>query len=184
MKWKISEIQAYPEGFVPLNEYLNLETEVKYRRNDVISLDKTHIEGYFVDDSGEIILHASVETSITLPSTRSLKPVTFNLEFGLKERYVHTDTRSSEDSDEVFIVLNDDYIDLANIIADAIVVNIPIKIIGDDESDEDLPSGDNWQVLTEDEYLEQLAKNKEETVDPRFQKLQSLLENQDISEDE
>ena len=50
-------------------------------------------------------------------------------------------------------------------ILSTLITSIPLKIIGKD--DPESLKGDNWEVISEDEYY----KKKKEEVDPRFAKL-------------
>lgn len=56
------------------------------------------------------------------------------------------------DADMLFI-LDKNLIDLAESVADNILLEIPLRVLTDEEKQSDeLPSGSAWQVLSEDEY--------------------------------
>ena len=180
MKWTINEIRNYYDDILQFDHQLELEEALKLRDPSIIHLEPVHATGYFVAHEQEVILHAHLEARLTLPSTRTLEPVVLDMAVPVKERYVYPeDDGGSQAYEETTIVLDKDYIDLETVAVDAILASIPMKVIGPDEADADLPSGRDWIVLSEDDYLNQHEQTREETVDPRFAALQQLLDRKD-----
>ena len=49
----------------------------------------------------------------------------------------------------------------------------------EERQNDDLPSGKDWQVISEDEYLSQKQAESENQIDPRLAKLSALLDSED-----
>ena len=77
---------------------------------------------------------------------------------------------------DVVIVLKDDILNLADVIEDNILLQIPMQVLSVDEKRDDavMPSGDDWSVIRE----EQLQKNnhKKDNIDPRLAKLKNFFD--------
>ncbi|HFR3411822.1 TPA: DUF177 domain-containing protein, partial [Streptococcus suis] len=78
------------------------------------------------------------------------------------------------DEDMVFVV-EEDCIVLEESVADNIILNIPIKVLTpEEEAGQDLPSGQSWTLMTEDDF-QQEAQEKKEANSP-FAQLQGLFD--------
>lgn len=176
MKWTVQKIQeACRNGsLLYFDEELDVTSLLSQRKTDILHLEKVQADGYFLLQDEAIILHYEMTTKVTLPSTRSLEPVEVPLTVKVKERYIDQvfDT-NTQDYEEVTIVLENDQIDLAASVADNLVLNLPVRVIGVEEAQQDLPEGKDWKVISEETYqLQQAAKKEEE--DPRFAALKTL----------
>ncbi|MDU5263641.1 MAG: YceD family protein [Clostridium celatum] len=180
MKWTIKEIRDYPEDILSFNVDLKLAKSLKAIRQDIIDVDYVQVQGYISDLKQEIILHGNVDARLVLPSSRSLRPVSVDLKLPLRERYVYPGHEGNlEDYEETTITLGSDEIDLDQAVVDLLALNVPMKVLAEDESDQDLPRGKDWKVLTEDQYIQQSIEEKANSVDPRLEKLKALLEEED-----
>lgn len=183
MKWTIRQIRDHVEDIVQFEESLDLKEALMERNSSILDVDTVLVNGYFVPSNDEIILHGQINVSLVVPSSRSLEPVPLQLEIPIKERYVYEEYDGNiEDYEETTIILEYDYIDLDSAVADVIALNIPIQVINPEEQDSELPYGNHWTVVTEEEYEQQKAKEKADTVDPRFAALETLLNNNDEDE--
>ena len=175
MKWTIRKLRDSRDELVPIEVDVDIKEQAISRDDSIIHLEPVHVSGYFVVREPDIILHCNADVVITLPSTRSLKPVEVDLTFPIKERYVYPeDDVNADDYEETTIVLEHDYINLEQAVLETLLLSLPQRVVGPDEVEEDLPKGNHWAVLTEDEYHQQQDEAKPE-IDPRLAKLQSLL---------
>lgn len=183
MKWTIRQIRDSADDIFRFEESLNIKEALMERDASIIDVEAVSINGYFVPSNDEIILHGQINVSLVVPSSRSLEPVSLQLDIPIKERYVYEEFDGNiEDYEETTIILEHDYIDLDTAVADVIALNIPIQVIKPEEEDSELPSGNHWTVVTEEEYEQQQAKEKAEMVDSRFATLKTLLNNNDEDE--
>ncbi|WPJ91224.1 YceD family protein [Facklamia hominis] len=180
MKWTIRQIHDQSrEGILSFEETLDIQAAIKERKSEIIAISPVQAKGYFVDRQEDIFLHCQLKAKVTLPSTRSLKPVQVPLEIEVKERYVQPGMDETLlDYEETTLTLDNDYIDLITSAVDNILLNLPYKVLASDEEGQELPKGNNWDVLTEEEY--QNRQEEIETVDPRFSALKTLLNKDDV----
>ncbi|MBF0844428.1 DUF177 domain-containing protein, partial [Streptococcus danieliae] len=63
---------------------------------------------------------------------------------------------------------------LEDSVADNILLEIPLKVLTpEEETEESMPQGQSWQVLSEEDYLQQQAEAKKENSP--FASLQDLF---------
>lgn len=180
MKWTIRQLKDHPDDIINFEESLDIKEQLMERNPSILDVESVNVNGYFVPSNEDIILHGQIDTRLTVPSSRSLEPVSLHLNIPISERYVYEEYDGNVgEYEETTIVLQYDYIDLDAAVTDNIAINIPTRVLKPGEEDGDLPSGNDWTVVTEEEYEQNLAEEKAETVDPRFAALKTLLDNED-----
>jgi uncharacterized protein len=116
---------------------------------------------------------------VVVPSSRSLEPATWHADVVVDEVFMtqeQFEERDDKYDEEEIIVLEKDLIDLNESVAENLVLNIPMRILTEEEENSDeLPSGNNWEVISEEEYENRSRVDEEtETIDPRFAALKNL----------
>lgn len=152
---RISKQELLAKGQHLFEENINYDKSL-YENNpliDKIGEINAEISTNLVSDL--IIVSIALKGEMVLRSTRSLKPV--NHEIDLEDEIVYTYNKDLVDNEQVFL-LDDDELDLDKTIYSMIISSIPLKVIAND--DKESYSGDNWEVITEDEYNKR--KNNEE----------------------
>lgn len=77
--------------------------------------------------------------------------------------------------DNLLLILTGDAIDLEESAIDNILLSIPLQVLTDDEKMSDsLPTGNDWAVMTEEQYQAMKADKKEEASP--FSALQGLFD--------
>lgn len=176
MKWTLREIRDYPEDLMFFKEELDLEVALKAKDSSIISAKPALVEGFVTVVGEAYLMQATIQVDLVLPSSRSLQAVDLSLSIPITERYVLPDMDIDQDGfEETIIVLDHDYIDLDDAVVDSIIINIPNRVLAPGEEAAPLPSGKDWEVLTEDQYEERLMNEKDNQVDPRFAALKTLL---------
>ncbi|MDY0278080.1 MAG: DUF177 domain-containing protein [Acholeplasma sp.] len=102
---------------IDLNHYADKEY-------DILAINKCHIEGTLRMLHNELYVDLKVNTNLVLASTRTLKPINYDLDFDLNVLF-----GDSKDADYALI----DDINLGEIIYGHILLEKPIKIFNDDE---------------------------------------------------
>jgi uncharacterized protein len=124
-----------------------------------------------------------VNTVITLPSTRSLEPVELPLEFSVNEVFMTPEQYQQRDEllpEEEILILETQTLDLDDSVADNILLEIPMQVLTEAEQESnDLPSGDDWLVISEDDFQHQQESQEQTTIDPRLAKLSALFEEEE-----
>ncbi len=181
MKWALAELNKYRNSQVSFNEKVNLEVSLKLREPSILSLDEVVVEGFIQVDQSAYIAHFSINTVITLPSTRSLEPVRVPISLIVEEEYMtEAQMRAlvdvSEEDKQLIMPLEKDLIDLKEAVEDYILLNLPLQVLTESEkSTTELPKGDFWQVLSEDELADAKIQDSESNIDPRLAKLSELF---------
>lgn len=179
MKWSIQELRKKNEAVVHIDETMDVKTSLLARDDEIIDVSPIHVQGNLVIEDSDFFLNANVTCEVTLPSSRSLTPVTVPLDFDFQEIYMTPEqdcNRPESLQDEIVFVLEKDLIDITEAVEDNLLLNLPIQVLSpEEEAGEDLPMGQGWEVILESDYEEQKKRTQEETVDPRLAKLSTLF---------
>ncbi|MEK0152460.1 YceD family protein [Tetragenococcus halophilus] len=186
MKWSLAELRKNQETPLQFNETLDLKNELMTRDKQILDLAPVQVEGLVVVEKEDYILHYTVTTTITLPSSRSLEPVELPMNFSVDEVFMTPEQYAQLDetaSVEEILLLENQQLDLSDSVADNILLEIPVQVLTEEERKYGtMPSGDDWAVISEEEYNKQKEAEKEKSTDPRLADLSSLLE--DLKEDD
>lgn len=156
LKWSLQELHKYPEGIVMLDDSVDMVASLKERKNDLIDASSVDVQGVIsIEEFKRYFVDLTLKVTLTLPSSRSLKPVELNLTIPFSEVYLAPDARKDamEDIDEEIVFsLEQDILDLQKPIEDTILAAIPLKILSkEEESSKDLPSGNDWELILEED---------------------------------
>lgn len=181
MKWSYQELQQLSEAPEQFKTTLALADQLHKRKAEVLAASPVVVDGMFSHDHLGIIGYFKVQVTVTLPSTRSLKPTQVPLSFDVTEHYLSAHERyrlgDFEDTD-VVIVLENDLLDLADVICDNILLQLPMQVLAPDEqTDQNMPDGNDWQVVSEGQSRQ--TKQQHEEVDPRLAKLKDFFAKND-----
>lgn len=184
--WNLNDIRPYENEPLHFSGTINLEERLLNKTKRILSAEDTHYEGYFFFDPElqEYQLSLSAKTNLVLPSTRSLEPVNYLQELSIFEIYLEQDnTQAIEmyEDNELVLILESDSIDISQVLLENIVLSLPSQILTDQEkSGEDLPEGENWQVMTENQYQESKTKYKQENSP--FNQLKALFDEENTDD--
>ena len=110
----LAEIRKQAEGLA-FDVTLDLNDVLKKRNADIISVDDIHAVGLASYDDGLYLLHYQLTYRITLPSSRSMQPVTLAEKEVVDEVFVETSHLVSKKDlieQNLALVLEGDSIDL------------------------------------------------------------------------
>ena len=182
MKWSLNELQKYRNEPLVFSETVDLKKTLMNREKELMDVSPIDLEGTLIVHEKEILLHMVVSLTVTLPSARSLKPVLFPMSIGIDEIYIPpsaTPGSKIDNEEETVILLDKDMIDLTEAITDAVLLNLPLQVFTQEEIEgQEMPSGNDWLVVSEDEYISDLETQKSETEDPRFAGLKDLFKDE------
>ncbi|MDR0199938.1 MAG: YceD family protein [Streptococcaceae bacterium] len=151
MKWTLEDIEK--SGSIKFDSVLNLEEALKLRDSEILACSEINVLGSVKFDKGFYDLVFTATYTLTLPSSRSLSPVTHPATLDVFETYVKPGTATPEDEEDLILVAEDDEISLDNALLDNILLEIPTRrLTPEEEKENKLPSGKDWQVLSEEDY--------------------------------
>ena len=82
----LSEVRKSPEGLA-FNEAPSLLESIKERYDQVLNLEQIQASGHVAYDNGLYLLDYQLSYDITLPSSRSLEPVTLSFTIRFQKLY-------------------------------------------------------------------------------------------------
>ena len=172
---QLQDSQGIPNYF---DTEINVEEALKQRDDSILAVSPAHIKGFLVYQNESVVAQFTCDVDITLPSSRSLEPVVVPLSIEIVERYIPKGTSFEEQElTEIVIPLETDWIDLQPAVEDHILLSIPLQVLSPEELSEDrMPSGQDWEVISQDELALRRTVAKEQQIDPRLAALQSFFD--------
>ena len=171
------EIRKNPEGLA-FNQELDLLKELQKRNPEILDLKDVKATGRVTYDTGLYVLDYQLTYTIDLASSRSMEPVELQESYPVTEVFA-VDVQSDADiealEEDLILPIEGGRIDLSESVADNILLNIPLKVLTpEEESGQGFIEGNDWKIMTEEEYQEAQAIKKEENSP--FAGLQGLFE--------
>lgn len=163
------------------DNFLAIEANLKERNPDILKLENVRAKGQIAYDDGFYVLDYCLTYQLTLPSSRSLKPVVLDQEMLVNEVFIERkDFASKADlvEENLVLILEEPVLDLEESVLDNILLNIPLQVLTPEEEAEDnLPSGKDWQVLSQEAY--EAAKVEKREANSPFAALNGLFDAED-----
>lgn len=174
---KLIDIRKNPEG-LHFERSLDIKEQLLERDNTIIDIENLMARGLVTFDDGLYLLNYHVSYDLTLPSSRSMAPVTVSESYDVSEVFIAAaDVADKADlvDEHLVLILEDDKIDLSESILDNILLNIPLKVLTEKEKRSDaMPEGEAWTVLTQEQY-EAMKKEEKQENNP-FASLSGLFD--------
>lgn len=184
VKFSLSQIRknAYDQPFhfsgeVDISEIASLN-------NDIRQASVAHVSGNCVIEGDEFVFTLNITGSLILPCARTLVDVDYVFDIEAIEVFSDSPHYGTEEEENDIHPIESELIDLTPLIKENILLNLPYRVYSKNEADlkSAVTDGEGWVLQTEDEFLEKSEAKEESTqIDPRLQKLQSLLEDRDDS---
>lgn len=170
MKFSITTLRnETSDGAMTFDDSVNV-SELESLNNDIRKIDTVQVKGICTMDREEFIFSFSIQGKMTLPCARTLVDVHYPIDIQATEIFSTSLSIDEEDEEDGVHQITGETIDLTPYIKEDIILTMPYRVFSDEKG---LEGGDGWSLSTEDEF----DKEKEQTIDPRLAKLQSLLDN-------
>ena len=159
------EIRKNPEGLA-FDQELDLLKELQKRNPEILDLKNVTATGRVAYDTGLYILDYQLSYTIVLASSRSMEPVELQESYPVTEVFAE-DVQSDADiealEEDLILPIEGGKIDLSESVADNILLTIPLKVLTPEEEDgQGFIEGNDWKILSEEEYQAAQAIKKEE----------------------
>lgn len=165
MKLNIQEIRKQPEG-LHFEQTLDLVADLRKRNQEIIDVKDIVAIGKVQYEDLMFFLDYQLSYTIVLASSRSMEPVELKESFPVTEVFMEGATNQLDQEvldDDLVLPIENGEIDLAESVSDNILLNIPIKVLtAEEEAGKGFVSGNDWQIMSEEEYQAQQAVKKEE----------------------
>lgn len=174
------EIRKNPEGLA-FNQELDLLKDLQKRNPEILDLKNVTATGGVAYDTGLYVLDYQLSYTIVLASSRSMEPVEIQESYPVTEVFAE-DVQSEADiealEEDLILPIEGGKIDLSESVADNILLNIPLKVLTpEEEAGQGFIEGNDWKIMTEEEYQEAQAIKKEENSP--FAGLQGLFDGEE-----
>ena len=159
------EIRKNPEGLA-FNQELDLLKDLQKRNPEILDLKNVTATGGVAYDTGLYVLEYQLSYTIVLASSRSMEPVEIQESYPVTEVFAE-DVQSEADiealEEDLILPIEGGKIDLSESVADNILLNIPLKVLTpEEEAGQGFIEGNDWKILSEEEYQAAQAIKKEE----------------------
>lgn len=159
------EIRKNPEGLA-FDQELDLLKELQKRNPEILDLKNVTATGRVAYDTGLYVLDYQLSYTIVLASSRSMEPVELQESYPVTEVFAE-DVQSDADiealEEDLILPIEGGMIDLSESVADNILLNIPLKVLTpEEETGQGFIEGNDWKILSEEEYQAAQAIKKEE----------------------
>ena len=174
------EIRKNPEGLA-FNQELDLLKDLQKRNPEILDLKNVTATGRVAYDTGLYVLDYQLNYTIVLASSRSMEPVELQESYPVTEVFAE-DVQSDADiealEEDLILPIEGGKIDLSESVADNILLNIPLKVLTlEEEAGQGFIEGNDWKIMTEEEYQKAQALKKEENSP--FAGLQGLFDEEE-----
>ena len=171
------EIRKNPEGLA-FDQELDLLKKLQKRNPEILDLKDVKATGRVTYDTGLYVLDYQLTYTIVLASSRSMEPVEIKESHPVTEVFAE-DVQSEADiealEEDLILPIEGGKIDLSESVEDNILLNIPLKVLTpEEEAGQGFIEGNDWKIMTEEEYQEAQALKKEENSP--FAGLQGLFD--------
>ena len=176
MKLNIQEVRKQPEGLY-FEQTLDLSADLRERNQEILDVKDILAVGKVQYEDRMFFLDYQLSYTIVLASSRSMEPVELKESYPVTEVFMEGATNQLDQEvldDDLVLPIENGEIDLAESVSDNILLNIPIKVLTAEEAGQGFVSGNDWQIMTEEEYQAQQAVKKEENSP--FAGLQGLFD--------
>ena len=176
MKLNIQEIRKQSEG-LHFEQSLDLAADLRARNQEILDVKDILAVGKVQYEDSMYFLDYQLSYTIVLASSRSMEPVELVESYPVTEVFMEgaTNQLDQEVLDDLVLPIENGELDLAESVSDNILLNIPIKVLtAEEEAGQGFVSGNDWQIMTEEEYHAQQAVKKEENSP--FAGLQGLFD--------
>ncbi|MDC3416494.1 YceD family protein [Aquibacillus salsiterrae] len=174
MKFSVQKLKI--TGSEPLHFEEDVDiSDVVQMNNDIRKIDPVHVKGFATMQGNEITFSFSVDGTMILPCARTLVDVTYPFHINAVEVFSVSSYYSEGDESEIHPV-HGEMLDLDPYIKENVLLEVPFRVFSDDKKAQEnaLTEGEGWELSSE--------KKTENKIDPRLQKLQSLLKDDDEPE--
>lgn len=172
MKLYIQKLKQSQGESVPFREEVDI-SDIAELDNDIRRIDPVLVEGTARMDGEDIACDYQIQGTMILPCARTLVDVPYDFSIHAIEFFTISSYREGEDVH----LINGEVLDLTPFIKENVLLEIPLRVFADQDELEanTMKEGQGWTLITEEE--------KSDTVDPRLEKLKSLLDDKSNEKD-
>lgn len=167
MKYPLNQILKNGNEPFPIHEVVDF-SNIAREHHEIRKISDVVINGTGVVNNKMIIFDLNIKCDLTLPCAITLEDVIYPLDIQTKEFFSFDEYAKEDDFTEDVTIIKGQMVELAPVIWQNIIVNIPLRVISEKAYDRIKTSGENYEIHFGE-------KKAEAAIDPRFAKLKDLL---------
>ncbi|WP_186577566.1 YceD family protein [Aquibacillus kalidii] len=174
MKFSLQKLKSMGSEAFYFEDHVDI-SEIVEMNNDIRKIDPVLVKGHATMQGNQITVNFFVEGTMVLPCARTLVDVPYPFHVDAIEVFSASPYYKEEDDSEIHPV-DREMLDLTPYIKENVLLEVPFRVFSDDKEVQAnaLTEGEGWELSSD--------KKTEKKIDPRLQKLQSLLDNNDENE--
>ena len=171
MKWNLTYIQKNAKPSFNFEEEISFEDALVKKLNGVYALSKVKVSGKlkYIDSIAQCMIEYQVSGVMKMKCAITNEDV----DYKFNDQDTVNFTFDSKEEDDEIIYAKGNTVDLAPIVWQLIVVNIPLKVVKKGAKLEN-KEGKNWKIGDFNKENEP----KERTIDPRLESLKNYFDKQ------
>jgi len=177
LKYNLNDIKYESNGRKGLDFIVEMGT-ISYYGDEIKILTPIHVTGALYSLENNIFLTCNIATKMETTCSRCLQTFTYEYNTSINTELVQEKNIkdvNDVDSDDDILIYKEDIIDLAKIIEENIIINIPMKLLCS-ESCKGLCLKCGKDLNTHNCNCEVDEDDEDEKLDPRLSKLKQLLD--------
>lgn len=176
MKWNVAELHKYQYEAMTFDRTIDLADELKKADPEIRGVSPIRVQGRADVDSHKVAFHLHITGTFILPCSRTLADVKYPFDIHSIETYLLKSLDYQVDEDEEIHEVVGGVIDLKPVVYELVLLEVPIQVFSPEaEESSSLPSGQDWEVMTEEQLYEAKEREKHK-IDPRLADLAKLLQ--------
>ncbi|MDL4841278.1 YceD family protein [Aquibacillus rhizosphaerae] len=174
MKFSVQKLIIAGSEPLDFEDYVDV-SELVDMNNDIRKIDPVLVKGSATMQGNQITFNFSIEGTMILPCARTLVDVNYSFHVDAMEIFSTSSHYTEEDESEIHPV-DGEMLDLTPYIKENVLLEVPFRVFSEDKEVQEnaLTEGEGWELTS--------GNNTDNKIDPRLQKLQSLLEDNDEEE--
>ena len=174
MKFSLQKLKAVGSEPLQFDGQVDID-EIEELNNDVRRIEPVHVKGHASMQGNEVIFQFVVKGTMILPCARTLADVEYPFHVDAVEVFSTSPYYQEEDESEVHPV-HGEILDLTPYIKENVLLEVPFRVFSEDQEVQQnaLTEGEGWELVSEEK--------KDDKIDPRLEKLQSLFEGKNEGE--
>lgn len=167
MKWTVMQLKKFQGETIELNDTVDVAEELLSRDQEIRGASPIQVKGTVSVDNDKATFHLRLLGTLILPCSRTLQDVHYDIDTTSIETFLLEPWKYENEDDVDLNEPQAGVVDLTPIIIELLLLEVPIQVFCDDDPDDGLlQSGNDWLVMTEDEFLKR--KQNEKKIDPRL----------------
>src|SRR5690554_1776530 len=146
MKYYINEIIKNGNSPFEINETCDF-SELISTHSDIRKISPVKITGEGRLSGENVIFTLNITCDIILPCALTLDDVNYHMEINTTEYFTFKQYAQEADYDYDINIVKGAYIELASVIWQNILVNVPLRVVSKNAHERIKKKGDNWQIV-------------------------------------